>query len=73
MSEEGKKTVCSVCGKEITPEDARKEWRKCQWCKKPMCFDCCKYIGVNVDGLYSNYIKVIRLCKKCHPEKDLTP
>lgn len=73
MSDEKKMTVCTVCGKEIAPEDAEKEWRICAWCEKPICFDCAKYIGVHTSGLYHDYIKVVRLCKRCYPEKTLAP
>lgn len=61
--------VCSDCGKRIDPDDAEKEWRKCRWCKKPVCFDCSRYIGVKAVGMYSDYIEVVRLCRKCYPEK----
>lgn len=68
MSEEEEEVVCSTCGRNMHPNDVGKRWRECEWCKKPVCFDCSRYFGVKTPGLYSNYLKVVRLCKKCYPE-----
>jgi len=60
---------CSSCGRELRDEDFGKEWRRCRYCDMPLCFDCTHYLGVHVEGLYSDYMDVVCVCEKCKPKK----
>lgn len=55
---------CSTCGRELAARDEEKTWRKCTFCKKPVCFDDIHYIGVQKRGLYGEYIEVMPVCEK---------
>ncbi|WP_276627630.1 MULTISPECIES: hypothetical protein [Archaeoglobus] len=61
--------VCVICGKEIKSKTEGDEWRYCYFCKKPVCFDDIRYIGIWKEGLYQKYVEVIPVCKKCKPKK----
>lgn len=66
-SEKKEKIVCVDCGRELLAEDEGYLWGKCQFCQKPVCFECAHYRGVYKKGLYlDDYVEALRLCKKCH-------
>ncbi|WP_456327237.1 hypothetical protein [Archaeoglobus sp.] len=62
---------CVGCGRELREEDEGITWRRCSICKNPVCFDCIRYIGTWVRGLYKNFINVIPVCPNCLPKSML--
>ncbi|MEM1574554.1 MAG: hypothetical protein QXF09_03650 [Nitrososphaerota archaeon] len=68
-NKENKELVCTDCGKELSPDDYLKKWGYCRYCNQPVCFDCARYVGVRVRGLYHDYIEAVRVCRKCYPKK----
>jgi len=68
-NEESKELVCTDCGKKLDPNDYLKKWAYCRYCNQPVCFDCARYVGVRVRGLYHDYIEVVRVCRKCYPKR----
>ncbi|AEA46410.1 hypothetical protein [Archaeoglobus veneficus] len=60
---------CVVCGKELKKDDEGRAWRKCTICKKPVCFDHLRYMGVWRRGLYRDYVEVVPVCENDMPKK----
>lgn len=63
------KLICVECGKELKEREHGKEWRECFFCKKPVCFEDLRYVGVWKKGLYGDFIEVVSVCKSCKPKK----
>lgn len=60
---------CSKCGKELEEKDFEVTWRRCSFCKIPVCDDCIHYMAVKRKGLYKEYIETLPVCEKCTPKK----
>ncbi|MCS7129961.1 MAG: MDM20/NAA25 family protein [Archaeoglobaceae archaeon] len=60
---------CIICEKSMKLRDQEKEWRECFFCKKPVCFEDLRYVGVWRKGLYSEFIEVVPICGNCKPKK----
>jgi len=61
--------ICVDCKKELKALDKNREWRECFFCKKPVCLDDLRYMGVWKKGLYGEFIEVVPVCKNCKPKK----
>jgi len=60
---------CVDCGRELKSKEQNREWRECFFCKKPVCFDDLRYVGVWKKELYGEFIEVMPVCRKCKPKK----
>lgn len=61
------KLVCFDCGRALKLEEENYTWGKCNYCQKPICFECSHYRAVYKKTLYlGDYAEAIRLCKKCY-------
>jgi len=61
---------CSSCGKELKSEDYETKWRKCYFCKSPICDDCTHFMAVRKEGVYKkDYLNTLSVCGKCTPKR----
>ncbi len=57
---------CAECGRELLPGDEERRWAKCGFCGKTVCFNCIRYIGTTIRGLYLDYVEAVRTCNGCY-------
>jgi LRP1 type putative zinc finger protein len=60
---------CEDCGRQLHLQDEERTWARCRFCNKAICFDCIRYVGTTVSGLFMNYVEVMRTCNSCYIEK----
>ena len=57
---------CADCGRAVPPNDEERKWARCRFCGKPICFECVRYVGTTIRGVFMDYVEVMRTCDNCY-------